>query len=149
MSRTGPQREQGSVLVLTVGLVAVVALFVGVVTDASKLFLERQTLAAVADGAATAAAQQVDVQAVYDGGLVAALPLSPAGAAAAAAGSVQQSARDGGLVGLTLDAVTVDGPDVVVTVSARAVLPLAGLVTGAPDGVLITVTARARAAVAG
>jgi uncharacterized membrane protein len=141
-------REHGSVLVLTIGFVVVVMLFVGVVIDASKLFLTRRALASVADGAATAAAQEVDVQAVYQGGPTAALPLSQAAAAAVAAGSVQQAARAAGLVDVTVDDVTVAGPDVVVTVSGRAVLPLASLVTANPTGVLITVTARARSAVA-
>ena len=85
---------------------------------------------------------------MYGAGSVTALPLSPAGASAAAARSVQQAAVSVGLSDLTLDAVTVAGPDVAVTVSAHAVLPLAGLVAGSPGGVLITVTATARSAVA-
>lgn len=144
----GRIRDDGSVLVLTIGFAVVVMLFVGVVVDSSKLFLTRRALASLADAAATAAAQQIDLEAVYRGGLSQNLPLSPASAAATAAQSVQVGARGAGLTDVRLEAVVVIGADVVVTVSGRAMLPLAGLVTGSSGGVVITVTARARSAVA-
>jgi len=141
-------RQDGSVLILTVGFVVVLMLFVGVVTDASKLFVTRRALAAVADGAATTAAQQVDLAAVYRGWSGSWLPLSGSKAATAAERSVHDAAAGSGLVNVRLDSVAVIGPDVVVTVSGRAVLPLASLVTGSPEGVVVVVTAQARSAVA-
>ena len=47
--RSGPrrQREEGSVLILTIGFAVVIMLLVAVVVDASKLFLTRRALASV------------------------------------------------------------------------------------------------------
>jgi uncharacterized membrane protein len=140
--------DRGSVLVLTIGFVVVLMLLLAVVVDSSKLFLSRRALASVADGAATAAAQQVDTVAVYLGGAGATLPLSPTGALAAATASVQQGASAAGLTDVTLASVTVTATQVDVTVTCRVQLPLAGLVTGSSAGVVITVTARAESAVA-
>jgi uncharacterized membrane protein len=146
--RRAERRDDGSVLVLTIGFALLLMLFVGVVTDASKLFLTRRSLASVADQAAEAAAQDVDVAAVYRGGASKALPLSQEQVTATVRGLLRQAAAGTGLTDLRVVAVSLDGTDVVVTVSGRAVLPLTSLVTGASDGVLITVTARAETAVA-
>jgi len=139
--------DQGSVLVLTLGFMVVVMVLVVVVADASKLFLSRQALASVADGAATAAAQQVDTAAVYLGRTGATLPLSQAGASAAAALSVRQGAAAAGLTDVTVVEVTVTGRQVTVTVSGRVQLPLAALVNGGSNQVTVTVTASAESAV--
>jgi Flp pilus assembly protein TadG len=157
MSRPVPQRrcnrqcsegEQGSVLILTIGFVVVIMLLVAVVVDASKLFLTRRALASVADGAAVSAAQDVDPAAVYASPAGEALPLSPTRVAADVRAYVRRAAGESGLTDLQVVAVGVQGPDVTVTLSARSVLPLVGLVVGQTDGVLISVTARARSAVA-
>ena len=140
--------DRGSVLVLTIGFVVVLMVLLAVVVDSSKLFLSRRALASVADGAATAAAQQVDPAAVYLGGAGATLPLSPTGALAAATASVQQGASAAGLSGVTLSSVTVTATQVDVTVTGLVQLPLSSLVTGSSGAVLITVTARAESAVA-
>jgi uncharacterized membrane protein len=134
--------------VLTIGFALVLMIFVGVVTDASKLFLTRRSLAAVADQAAAAAAQDVDVAAVYRGNEGESLPLSEREATETVQGMLPHAAAGTGLTDLRAVSVTLDGADVVVTLSGRAVLPLTSLVTGATDGVLVTVTARAEAAVA-
>jgi len=142
-------RDHGSVLVLTLGFVVVVMMLVMVVVDASKLFLSRQALASVADGAASAAAQEVDTAAVYLGRTGTTLPLSPAGALAAATASVRQGAAIAGLSDVSVIDVTVTGPQVTVTIAGRVRLPLAGLVTGGSNDVTITVTASAESAVGG
>ena len=148
--RSGPrrQREEGSVLILTIGFAVVIMLLVAVVVDASKLFLTRRALASVADGAAVSAAQDVDPSAVYASPSGEALPLSPAKVTADVQAYVRRAAAETGLTDLRVVAVGVLGPDVTVTLSARSVLPLVGLVVGPSDGVLISVTARARPAVA-
>jgi uncharacterized membrane protein len=144
-------KDEGSVLVLTVGFAVVVMLLVGVVVDASKLFLTRRALASVADGAALAAAQQVDLAAVYRGEDAAALPLSPAAAQAAVTAYVREAAGQTGIVDLRVVAVQVAGPNVSVTLAARAELPLVGAVTGVvtgdADSVDVTYSATARSAV--
>jgi uncharacterized membrane protein len=121
-----------------------------VVVDASKLFLTRRALAGVADGAALAAAQAVDLPAVYAGETTGeALPLDPATVDEAVTAYLAAAGGAGDLQDLTVVAVDTTGASVTVTLSARARLPLVTLVTSEPDGVLLTVTARARSAVGG
>jgi uncharacterized membrane protein len=61
------QRGQTSLLIL--GLFLIALLLVGVVVDASAAYLRRQALASLADGAALAAADGVQGEQVYAGGL--------------------------------------------------------------------------------
>lgn len=61
--------ERGSVSVLVVGFFLVAVLLVAVVVDVSAAYLRRQQLDAVADGAALAAAEAVQSEQVYVGGL--------------------------------------------------------------------------------
>jgi uncharacterized membrane protein len=144
---TRTAREEGSVLVLTLGFAVVIMLFVGVVVDASKLFLTRRALASVADGAALAAAQDVDVGAVYRGTAGGSLPISAPRAVADVTRYVAEAAAQTGLTDLHVLAVQVDGTGVTVSLGGRAMLPLVGVVTGTDNGVDITVTARAQSAV--
>jgi hypothetical protein len=65
--------DRGSVLLLTLGFVVVIVMAIGVVVDASSVFLQRRSLAALADGAALAGAQSIDVDAYYRRGAQAAL----------------------------------------------------------------------------
>ena len=67
MSSRRAERGQTSVLIMGFFLVAV--LLTVVVVDASAAFLRRQRLDAVADGAALAAADGVQGEQVYEGGL--------------------------------------------------------------------------------
>lgn len=148
MRRKLDGRDEGSVLVLTLGFVVVVMLLVAVVAAASKLFLTRRSLAAVADGAALAAAQDVDLAAIYTGQSGATLPLAAERARADVAAYVARAAADTGLTDLRLVSLTATGRAVDVTVSGRSVLPFVSAVTGDPQGTVITVTAHADAAVA-
>ena len=66
-ARARDERGQTSVLIMGFFLVAV--LLTVVVVDASAAFLRRQRLDAVADGAALAAADGVQGEQVYEGGL--------------------------------------------------------------------------------
>jgi uncharacterized membrane protein len=66
-SRARSDREGGSILPLVVGYTAIAAVLIAVGIDASKVFLARRALSAAADSAALAAAQGIDVRAVYDG----------------------------------------------------------------------------------
>jgi uncharacterized membrane protein len=65
--RTRDQAGQTGLLI--VGLAIVVAMMVGVVVDASAAYLRRQGLDSLADGAALAAADGVQGEQVYRGGL--------------------------------------------------------------------------------
>jgi Putative Flp pilus-assembly TadE/G-like len=61
--------EGGQTTVLIVGFAVVAAMMVGVVVDASAAYLRRQGLDSVADGAALAAADAIQGEQVYRGGL--------------------------------------------------------------------------------
>lgn len=140
--------DQGSVLILTIGFAVLLMLFIAVVVDSSKLFLTRRGLASLADGAAVAAAQDVDVATIYRSPSGEALPLLAARARADVDAYVRRTAPETGLTDVQIVATEVVGTDVRVTLTARSMLPLISTATGATDGVLMTVTATARAAVA-
>ena len=57
--------DSGSVMILMIFFAAIVAGLLTVVVDVSTVFLGQRELQAVADGAAAAAAQRVDVDALY------------------------------------------------------------------------------------
>ncbi len=142
--------DDGSVLLLVLGCAVLAMLLLAVVVDASKLFLTRRALSGVADAAALAGAQAVDLAAVYTGTSAAeVLPLDPAAVDDAITGYLAASGAAAGLQDLAVVSVDTGGGVVTVTLSARATLPLVTLATAQPDGVLLTVTARARSAVAG
>jgi hypothetical protein len=65
----GRRDEGGQTIVLIVGFAVVAAMMVGVVVDASAAYLRRQGLDSVADGAALAAADGIQGEQVYRGGL--------------------------------------------------------------------------------
>lgn len=75
-----PAREtcqRGQVSVLIVGFAAILVLLVAVVVDASAAFLQRQALESLADGAALAAADGVQGEAVYTHGLGSTAQIDP------------------------------------------------------------------------
>ncbi|MBK5307504.1 MAG: hypothetical protein JJD92_12515 [Frankiaceae bacterium] len=71
-----PQGDDGTILVLVLGFAALLLVLVAVVVDVSAVILARRGAASAADGAAIAAAQQLDVRAVYQNGIGEAIPLS-------------------------------------------------------------------------
>ena len=70
--------DEGTILLLTIGLSVVLLLLVAVVVDVSKVVLAKRALAAAADGAAVAAAQQADRASIVENGLGDRVPLDPA-----------------------------------------------------------------------
>ncbi len=145
------REEEGSVLLLILGLVVLAALFVTVVMDVSALFLDRRDLIAAADGAALAGAQAVDKEAIYTGGLpeYGALSLDQNGARAA----VQSYLLEDGFFDKYRDFnVEIQTTSTTVRVQIRAVveLPVSNTVTpGSDDGVTVRASATARSAVVG
>lgn len=61
--------EAGQTTLLIIGFATVAAMMVGVVVDASAAYLRRQGLDSLADGAALAAADGIQGEQVYEGGL--------------------------------------------------------------------------------
>ena len=77
---TGRRDDEGSVLLLVIGLAAVLLVMVAVVVDVSYVVLAKRALADAADAAALSAAQQPDRGAISGSAdaLATRLPLAPA-----------------------------------------------------------------------
>ena len=60
--------ERGQVTVMIVGLTFILLVTIAVVVDASAAYLQRSGLATVADGAALAGTEALDLQAGYEHG---------------------------------------------------------------------------------
>jgi len=66
---TAPRADTGQITVMLVGFLVVLGLLVAAVIDASAAYLRRESLNSLADGAALAAADGVQGEQVYTGGL--------------------------------------------------------------------------------
>ncbi len=142
--------DQGTILLLTVGLSVVLILLVGVVVDVSVVVLAKRGVSNAADGAALAAAQQPDEAAINDPNrvnvLATRLPLDPMLVAQVVA--TYQSDAAASQPTLTLRP-SVDGPgnsEAVVEAQRRVRLPFVSWF-GITD-VLVRATGRARSPVA-
>ncbi len=133
--------DEGSVLVLTLGLAGLLVVAVAIVVNVSAVVLAKRGVASAADGAAISAAQALDEQALLARGLGDEIPLSAVDAAARVA--AYQADAQTGQPGLRL-AVRLEGTTAVVT-GTRVVRPPFG-VFGQGD-VTVTAVARARAPV--
>lgn len=136
--------ESGSVLPLVLVYLLVAAGLVGVTTDAAAVFLAQRGLAAAADGAALAAAQQASEAALYAGAAGPVLPPDPEAAGTAVAryvGVQRLSERFEGFAVLGVDA----DATVTVALAARVRPPVSGrLLAAYAGGVPLAATARAR-----
>ena len=126
----GRRGDGGTVLVLAIGGVLLVVTVVLALADASLLHVRRAALAAVADDAAIAASQGIDVAALYRDGVGATLPIDPVLADEYARRSVA-GVDDPRLADLRVDAVAVAGDAVRVVVSAALPSAMAALFPGA------------------
>ncbi|MFZ0325180.1 MAG: pilus assembly protein TadG-related protein [Actinomycetes bacterium] len=139
--------DDGTVLLLVLGLVVIAALLVMVVIDVSELFLARRGLLAAADGAALAGAQAVDEEAVYRDGVHGSLPLDRQRVRSA----VDEYLASSGLTDTVGDLqvqVTSDTNTVHVELVGVVRLPVVNAVTpAAVGGVEVAASASARSAV--
>ena len=145
--RRRPRGDRGSVLILGLGLVVLAMLAVGLVVDASRLFLARRAVASLADGAALRGAHDLDLATLYRSGAADVLPLSARRVEADVAGYVSAQAAANGLRGVRVVSVRVRDRTVEVTLSTIEQVPLLGTFLGAPGGEPVTATASARTAV--
>lgn len=146
MSRRG---EEGSISLLIIFYMLVAAAMVVVAVDASAFFLAQRGLSSVADGAALAAAQALDEDALYAGRAADELPLDAAGVRAAVVGYLTDRELTSTYPTLQVAEAGTDGETVEVTLTYDKQLPFLALVsaiTGAfPGGtVQVEVTAHAR-----
>lgn len=136
--------DEGQLLLLVLGYVLIGAVMVTVVVDLSIAYLHRRALAAAADGAALAAANQPDLAALYSGAGDE-LPLSERGTASAVDQYVQDAQLGRRFDDFEIVEVGTDGQTVTVTFAARVQLPLVNLVSiRYADGYPVDATATAR-----
>lgn len=145
--RVRGREDDGTVLLLIIGLVTVAAMLVAVVTDVSALYLERRELVAAADGAALAGAQAVDEESIYLHGLPASGPVPLDEDAAERA--VREYLADAGLLSPSLSvAISTSSTTVSVELATRIDLPVANTVTAGVTGTAaVSASATARTAV--
>ena len=145
MRRPDPRDDSGTILVLLLGFTAVLLLMVAVVVNVSAVILAKRGVVSAADGAAVSAAQALDLDALYAGGLASGrIPLDAREAAARIAS--YQSGAQAGQPGLQLRLARIDGGTTVVVQGARMVeLPFGRLLGFRP--VRVEAEARARAPV--
>jgi Flp pilus assembly protein TadG len=162
MSAWRADEDGGSVMLLMIFLALIIAGLVTVVTDVSTVFLAQREMQSTADGAALAAAQLADLQAIYTGDLGAQLPLSREQAIAAINNYAANRSRiphecsvttyqvvDGlDAAGNARSGVQFDGQTVRVELTCKVPLPFISLVAAAfTDGVTIHQVAYAQSAV--
>jgi len=149
-------------MLLMIFLALIIVGLITVVTDVSTVFLAQREMQSTADGAALAAAQQADLQAVYTGDLGAQLPLSRSQAIAAITDYAANKSRIphecsvasyqvvGGTDadGKVQSGVQADGQTVRVELTCKVPLPFVSLLASAfTGGVTIHQVAYAQAAV--
>ena len=142
MTRRRPRGDDGTVLLLVVGLTGVLLLAVALVVNVSAVILAKRALASAADGAAVSAAQALDETALYATGLAGGIPLDPGEAASRVAAYRADVAPTQPGLQLT---VRIDGRTAVVRATRTLTLPLSLLSTGP---VQVEAEARARAPLA-
>ena len=127
---SGLAGDRGSVLILGVGWVAVCLLSLVVLVDASAAFLQRRALVSLADAAALAGAQAIDLDAYYERGASSATRLEPRLVPIRVRDHLDRAGA-AGIDGLVVEEVSSDGTGVRVRLSTPLRLPfLAGLVDG-------------------
>jgi Flp pilus assembly protein TadG len=129
--------DDGQLLILIAFFAVVLILFVAVIVDASAAFLARRSLASQADGAALAAAQNLDLDAFYNGPGGESLPLA----------DVSETARDyvdANFPGTEILDVHLSNDGTAVTLTLRKHLRLPLSPPGYGDGVDVTASATAR-----
>lgn len=117
------RRDRGTVTVLVVGFVVVVALLVAAVVDASAAYLRQRSMTALADGAAIAAADGVQGEQVYTSGLGARAEVDPEVARAYVADYLHDTGAAASFPGLTCQ-VTTSGTEVRVWLASPLDLPI-------------------------
>ncbi|WP_028659095.1 pilus assembly protein TadG-related protein [Nocardioides insulae] len=116
--------ERGSATPLIVGFAMILLLLVAVVVDASAAYLQRSGLSSIADGAALAGTESVDVEDTYVSGLSSDPRLVAAEAEAAVAAYLREVGARGSHPGLRVTRLEVTEDRVTVRISAPLRLPL-------------------------
>lgn len=131
--------DEGSILVLGVGLAVIAIALITTLVNVSTVWIARNSLDSVADGAALAAVQAVDTRAIYTNGLGSTLRLNATQARARAVAYVNKAARQGDVHRPRVTAISVGAQSVSVTLTSDVEVPFGYL------AVTRTVTATSRA----
>ena len=130
--------EEGSVLILGIGLLGVCLLALVVVADTGSAFLQRKNLYSVADAAALAGAQTLDLPIYYEQGASQATHLDGRSAVAKARGFLAKSEVIAAHPGLTVDSITTDGQSIQVDLSIPITVPFVNALHREPARVRAT-----------
>ncbi len=98
----GLPRDEGSILILSLGFIVVCIIALAVVVDASTVFLARRALQSQADGAALAGAQAIDLEAYYERGAGGRIGIDAAGVRSAVERHVRRDPGDARLMSVVL-----------------------------------------------
>ena len=110
--------EDGSVLLLGIGLIGVLFVAISVVTDASMAVHQRSVLQARADAAVLAGSQGVDLTSYYLRGATTATTLVPSEARSLALRQIEQAQIDATIDGLEVVALTASSTTVTAVLQA-------------------------------
>jgi len=138
--------DRGSALVFGVGLVAICLLAGVAAVDVAAAHLQRRNLLALADAAALAGAQAIDLDAYYRDGASAATTVDPGQVSALVRAHLIAADAAGSVDAIAVDRVYGSGGDVVVRLSAPLRLPFWPAAATAMFGERVVVEAHARLA---
>jgi len=113
-------------MILGIVLVAVSVLALVTVTDVSASFLQRRSLAAIADAAALSGAQALDLDEYYAHGASEGTALDPEIVTRVVRANVRAVAASDGIPGMRIEDVISDGVTVAVRLSAPISVPFLG-----------------------
>lgn len=117
--------DEGTVLMLIIGLVPIIAGLFAVGTDAAVLFTHRRALVAQADAAVLAAAQSADLEAIYTSRTVTSLPLDCRAARSVALRKIEAGVSDPRTQSIGLTDFRCTRSAVSLQVRSKVVLPFA------------------------
>ena len=137
-------RQEGQVLVLSIGFVVIALLLATVVAAASSVYLEHKKLLSLADGASVAAADSFTLGQLGNAGGTPSAVLSGARVRSAAVDYLDRNGAFGHFSALTVAPSTgsPDGATAVVVLSAAVHPPVVNFLV--PDGIRIEATSTAR-----
>ena len=137
------RQDDGQLLPLILLYTLIAVVLVGIVVDTSRAFLQRRSLAAAADAAASTGANALDLEEFYArGGAGERLPLDAAEVETAVQAYIAYAGLAGRFEGLTAASST-DGETVTVTMTAQVSLPF-DILSLTPGDVPVEFTASAR-----
>ncbi len=117
------QNDEGSVLVLGIGLSLVCIMLATVVINVATLWMARSALNSIADGAALAGVQSLDKAAVYKSHSTSIIHLNSGDSKTKVRSYISRSQVKSQVHGLTLTSVDVSGQSVQVSLSATPAVP--------------------------